>query len=114
MLVSFQGETMKGIKCVCGKTAEYDPHLKFNNYDIDGWVCKSCSEIYYNPEKAERILQLNKLKKANYELTLTQVKSNLIVRIPKDVSDALDLHKGEQVTLRLGSENEIIMQPVKD
>jgi len=114
MSVSSQGETMKGIKCACGKTAEYDPHLKFNKYDIDGWVCKNCGEVYYNPEKAERILQLNKLKKVNYELTLTQVKSNLIVRIPKDVSDALDLHKGEQVKLRLGSENEIIMQPVKD
>lgn len=105
---------MKGIKCVCGKVAEYNAQLKFNNYNIDGWVCKNCGEIYYNPDKAEKILQLNKLKKAKYELTLTQVKSNLIVRIPKDVSDALDLHKGEQIELRLGSENEIIMEPVKN
>ena len=104
---------VKGLKCVCGKIAEYEEHLKFNSYNIDGWACKSCGEIYYNPEKAERILQLNKLKKATYELTLTQTKSNLILRIPKDVSEALDLHKGKHVELRLGSENQIVVQPVK-
>ncbi len=110
--MSLHGEIMKGIKCACGKIAEYNPHLKFNSYDIDGWECKSCGEIYYNPDKAERILQLNKLKKAKYELTLTQVKSNLIVRIPKDVSHALDLHKGGHVELQVG-DNNIIVKPVK-
>lgn len=105
---------MKGIKCVCGKVAEYDAQLRFNSYKIDGWVCKSCGEVYYNPDKAEKILQLSKLKKIKYELTLTQVKSNLIVRIPKDVSDALDLHKGKHIELRVGSENEIIMEQIKD
>jgi len=54
---------MKGMICVCGKIAGYKANMKFNGYPIDGWECKSCGEAYYNPEKAERVLLINKLKK---------------------------------------------------
>ena len=81
------------MKCLCGKITDYKSNLKFNNYDIDGWVCKNCGEIYYNPEKAEKILLLNKLKKIKYHLKLSKVKGNLILRIPKELGEALDLHK---------------------
>lgn len=63
---------MKGMKCVCGKIAEYATNLKFNNSDIDGWKCSSCGEIYYNPKKIEKILLLNRLKKMKGYLTLIQ------------------------------------------
>ncbi len=104
---------MKGMKCVCGKMAEYRENLKFNNHDIDGWVCESCGEQYYNPEKAEKILLMNKIQKMKYNLKLNQIKSNLIVRIPKEVSDALDLHNGEEVELVLKEKN-IILRPVEN
>lgn len=101
------------IKCSCGKTAKYVEHLKFNNYDIDGWKCDSCGEIYYNPEKAESILLLNKLKKHKFYLKLSQVKSNLILRIPKEVSEALNLHKGGEVEFGLKDRDEIIIHPIQ-
>ena len=101
------------IKCSCGKTAKYFKHLKFNNYDIDGWKCNSCGEIFYNPEKAEKILLINKLKKHKFHLKLSQVKSNLILRIPKEVSEALNLHKGGEVEFELKNSNEITIQPFK-
>ncbi len=100
------------MKCMCGKTAEYVKHLKFNNYDIDGWKCGNCGEAYYNPEKAERILLLNKLKKHKFHLKLSQVKSNLILRIPKEVSEALNLRKGCEVEFGLKDSNEIIIHPL--
>ncbi len=102
---------MKGMKCKCGKIAKYAKHLKFNGYDIEGWKCESCGETYYNPEKAEKILLLNKLKKHIFHLKLSQVKSNLILRIPKEVSEALNLHKGEKVEFNLKDTNEIIIHP---
>jgi len=49
------------MKCVCGKIAKYAKNLRFNNEKIDGWKCDSCKEEYYNPEKVEKILLLNKL-----------------------------------------------------
>lgn len=103
---------MKGMKCACGKIAQYKEHLKFNNYDIDGWEC-SCGEIYYNPEKVEKILLLNKLQKMRYHLKLSRVKSNLILRIPKEVSDVLELEGGDEVELGLKGAREIIVHPME-
>ena len=102
---------MKGMKCVCEKTARYMKSLTFNGQDIDGWKC-SCGEEYYNPEKVERILMLNKLKKRKFLLKLSQVKSNLILRIPKEVSEALNLQRGEKVEFGLNEGDEIVIHPV--
>lgn len=104
---------MKGMKCVCGKIAKYKKHMKFNGYDIDGWECKSCGEAYYNPEKAEKILLINKLKKHRFYLKLSKVKSNLILRIPKEVSEALNLRKGESIEFGLRNSKEIIIHPLE-
>lgn len=100
---------MKGMKCICGKTAEYVKNLKFNNYDIEGWKCNNCGEIYYNPEKVERILLLNKLNKKMVKAKLGRIRSNLVLRLPKDIETALDLHKGEQVILKVeGNEIKVV------
>lgn len=103
---------MKNIECACGKKAKYVEHLKFNGIDIDGWLCGSCGEKYYNPEKAQQILALNKLMKQTFELTLSQIKSNLVLRIPKEVSDALHLQKGEKIEFRLRTPTEIVIHPI--
>jgi len=103
----------KGMKCMCGKIAKYVKHLNFNNYDTDGWKCDSCGEVYYNPEKAEKILLLNKLKKHKFHLKLSKVKSNLILRIPKEVSEALNLCKGAEVEFGLRDTDEIVIHPLE-
>lgn len=104
---------MKSLKCACGKVAAYNAHMKFNGYDIDGWECGSCGEAYYNPEKAERILLLNKVQKLKYQMKLSQVKSNLVLRVPKEVSEALGLKKGEHVELGIKNQNEIVIHALK-
>lgn len=89
------------MKChKCGKKMEYKKGLKFNEYKIDGWKC-SCGEIYFNPEQAQRILLLNKLKKLVIKTKLGKIRSNLIWRIPKDMELALGLEKGEEITAKL-------------
>ncbi|MBU4502065.1 MAG: AbrB/MazE/SpoVT family DNA-binding domain-containing protein, partial [Nanoarchaeota archaeon] len=94
------------------KIAKYTKNLKFNGYKIDGWKCPNCKEEYYNPEKAQKILLLNKLKKQKFHLKLSRIRSNLILRIPKEVSDALNLHKGENVEFSLKDCNEMVIQPI--
>tara|TARA_Y100000310_G_scaffold345434_1_gene464987 strand:+ start:5835 stop:6149 length:315 start_codon:yes stop_codon:yes gene_type:complete len=96
---------MKGIICSCGKVAKFTKNLSFNRHKISGWVCKGCGEVIYEPIETERILLLNKLKKQMFNLKLSRVKSNLVLRIPKEVSDVLNLHKGELVQFRLKSDN---------
>lgn len=102
------------MKCFkCKKAMEYTKNLEFNKYKIDGWKCSKCGEEYYNPEKAEKILLLNKLKKSKFHLKLSQVKSNLILRIPKEVGKALNLHKGEKVEFCLRDSDEIVIHALK-
>ncbi len=103
---------MKGMNCVCGKIAQHKERLKFNSYELDGWEC-SCGEVYYNPEKAEKILLFNKLQKMKYHLKLSKVKSNLILRIPKEVGDALNLENGDEIELALKNTKEIVVHPME-
>ena len=79
---------------------KYVKGMKFNDYTIDGWRC-SCGEIYYNPEQAQKILLLNKLKKEVIRAKLGKIRSNLILRLPKDIETALDLEKGEDVIIKV-------------
>lgn len=93
-----------------GKTMEFVGGIKFNEYKIDGWKC-SCGETYYDPEQAQRVLVLNKLKKAAVRAKLGQIRSNLILRLPKDVEYALGLHKGKDVLIRV-KDKELRVTPV--
>lgn len=89
------------MKCyTCGKKMKPEKNLKFNQYRLDGWKC-SCGEQYYNPEQAEKILLINKLKKSKIKAKLGQIRSNLILRLPKDFEIALGLKKGEEVELKI-------------
>jgi antitoxin component of MazEF toxin-antitoxin module len=74
--------------------------MRFNEHLIDGWKCV-CGEVYYRAEQAERILLLNKLRKDALRATLGKIKSNLILRVPKDVEHALGLRQGEEVEIRI-------------
>ena len=88
----------QGMKCTsCGKNAK-PTSLRFQGYDISGWKC-SCGEEYFEPEEAQKVLLLNKILKKRYEVTVGQIKSNLIIRIPTELSKALGLKKGERVTI---------------
>lgn len=105
---------MKTLMCACGKKAKYQKNLVFNKVQIDGWVCGSCGETYYNPEMAQQILVLNKLMKQTFQLTLSRIKSNLVLRIPKEVSDSLNLHKGEKIAFQLRSPKEMVLRPLEE
>ena len=91
---------MKGLRCMCGKTAKRMKNLRLNEHTLDGWKC-SCGELYFDPEQAQRILLLNKLKKEAVRVKLGKIRSNLILRLPKSVEQALNLKKGEDVLIRI-------------
>lgn len=89
------------MKChKCGKKMVFVKGMKFNEYHIEGWKC-SCGEVYYEPKQAQKILLLNKLKKEAMRVKLGKIRSNLIVRLPKDLENALDLQKGEDVLIKV-------------
>ena len=83
-----------------GKTMKFVKGIKFNEYSINGWKC-SCGEIYYDPEQAQKVLLLNKLKKEVLKAKLGKIRSNLILRLPKDLEHAFNLEKGESVIIKV-------------
>lgn len=82
---------------------KYVKEMDFNDYNINGWKC-SCGEIYYDPEQAQKILLLNKLKHEVIKAKLGKIRSNLILRLPKDLENALNLEKGENVLIKIEDE----------
>lgn len=99
----------KGLKCACGGTATPKRKMHFNSYLIDGWKCSRCGEVYYDSDQAQKILILNKLKKQKFHLKLNKVRSNLILRIPKEVSDVLELEDGSEVEFSLKDDDKILI-----
>ena len=99
-LLNGSEKSMEGMKCVtCGRVAK-PARLRFQGNEVSGWKCK-CGEEYFDPEDAERILLLNKLRKQKISVKVGQVKSNIILRIPKAMAEALRMKKGDIVTLTL-------------
>jgi hypothetical protein len=73
--------------------------MPFNEYSIDGYRCEPCKEVFFDPEQAQKVLLLNKLQKEQFKAKLGRIKSNLILRLPKDIETALNLQQGEEVIL---------------
>jgi len=90
----------EGLGCLCGKVAR-PTKLRFKSYVLDGWKCDNCGEEYLDPAQANMILTLNKLKHQKFQAKLGRIRSNLIVRIPKAIEEALGLKQGEKVTLKV-------------
>ena len=91
---------MKGMECVKCKKIAKPAKLKFQGYDIEGWKCE-CGERYYDPEQAQRILSLNKMKDKPIEIKLNRIRSNLILRIPTAVEQVLDLKESKSIKLKI-------------
>ena len=88
---------------------QFHKKIGFNEYLIDGWKCSKCGEIYFDSDQAQKILILNKLKKQKFHLKLNKVRSNLILRIPKEVSDVLDLKEGSEVEFLLKDDDKMLI-----
>lgn len=99
------------MKChKCSKQMKYVKGIEFNRYKIDGWKC-SCGETYFNPEQAQKILLLNKLKKEAIKAKLGKIRSNLILRLPKSTEKALNLKEGEEVLIKI-KDNGLSITPI--
>ncbi len=87
---------------------------RFQGFEIDAYKCVKCGEELFDPLQAEKILEANKAMQSVFKVVLGQIQSNLIVRIPVQVSQALDLKKGEELELEVGDKNSICLKIPKD
>lgn len=101
----------KGVRCAKCSSMAKPVKTSFQGEKIDGWKCKKCGELYYDPSQAERILTLHKLQHEEIEAKLGRIKSNLIVRVPKIIEKILEFREGEKIKLRIKNAHELVITP---
>ena len=109
---SFTSDASRGIVCVCGASTERSADIRFNGFVTGGWKCAACGEEYGDPEKTEQTLVLNRLRQHSKTLKLNKVRSNLVMRIPVEVSEVFGLQDGDSVELRIVGDD-IVLRTAK-
>lgn len=96
----------KGLRCVsCGRMAA-PAKFRFQGHALGGWKCR-CGEEYFDSGQAQRILALNKLMMEAVSAKLGRIRSNLILRVPKLVEQALGLSAGKFVRLTVKNRHSV-------
>ncbi len=96
-----------GLVCGICKTLAQPAKVRFQGHTLDGWKCGKCGESYLDPVQAQQILSMNKLRRESLSAKLGRIKSNLILRIPKAIEQALNLKEGETITLQVKGTKQI-------
>lgn len=87
------------MKCVrCGGWAK-ETTLTIDGFRMRAWKCSKCGEEYLHPRDAERALILNKYK-AGKKVKVGTLGESTIVRIPKELAQALGLTKGREIEIK--------------
>ncbi|MBI2579652.1 MAG: AbrB/MazE/SpoVT family DNA-binding domain-containing protein [Candidatus Aenigmarchaeota archaeon] len=96
------------LECECGGTMK--PRL-FNveGFAVRGWQCEKCSRIDYSDDM-NLVLTVKKFKKDGASLKLRSVGDTIVVTIPKEIRDALELKAGEDVKMYPLSKKKIMVE----
>lgn len=97
------------LSCDCGSWAK-QTKLKLEGFEVRGWKCKKCGMEFVHPEDAQRILVLNKLRKQAVEVKIGMLGSNQIIRFPKEVSTALNVHSGDTALINIAGKDKFEVQ----
>lgn len=88
----------KEIPCECGNMASRST-IKYNDYEIRGWICKKCMKEYIHPEDSLKISKIEALKKSGIKVKIRTVGQSLVITLPKELAEVYNLEKGEMVEL---------------
>ena len=96
------------LECECGGVMK--PKL-FNveGFDVRGWQCKKCNRIDYSDDM-NAVLTIKKLRKKGATLKLRKVGDTVVITVPKDIREALELKEGEDVKMYPLSKKKIMIE----
>lgn len=83
---------------------------KFQGFDIDAFKNTKTGEEYFDPDQAENILLFNKLREKSFKTKAGKIQSNIIIRLPVEVSNSLNIKKGEKVNIRVEGRNKLVLE----
>ena len=73
--------------------------VKYQNYEVMGWLCKKCKKEYIHPEDSVKISKLEELKKNGIKVKIRTVGQSLVITLPKELAELYGLEQGETVEL---------------
>jgi hypothetical protein len=96
------------LDCECGGVMK--PKL-FNveGFAVRGWQCEKCGRIDYSDDM-NLVLTVKKFRKEGASLKLRSVGDTVVVTIPKEIRNALDLRAGEDVRMYPLSKKKIVVE----
>ena len=85
------------LKCECGGSME-NITTTWKNISVKGWKCKKCHEEIINPMDAQKVLEIEKARKANkLKVKLRRVGKSDVVTIPTVIKELENLRKGQEL-----------------
>ncbi len=96
------------LKCECSETMK--PKL-FNveGIPVRGWECRKCKRIEYSDD-INLVLTIKKYKKQGASLKLREVGDTVVITIPKEIREAMQLKVGEDVKLYPLSKKKVMIE----
>lgn len=86
------------IPCECGGMAGKGT-VKYQDYEVRGWICKKCKKEYIHPEDSLKISKLEELKKNGIKVKIRTVGQSLVITLPKELAELYGFEQGETVEL---------------
>ena len=77
-------------------------------FQVKGWQCPKCREILYMGDDLNKVFVFNKLKKG-MPVKVGSLGNSLVMRIPREISSAVDITEGKEVLFRIKN-NEILIE----
>lgn len=97
-----------GMKCLCGAIAK-PAKVRVEGYMVRAWKCSKCKEEYLDSGDAEFILLMKKMQRKAVTAKIGVLGDSFIVRIPKEIAEALKLTRGKIAVLKLSNPNSLIV-----
>jgi len=96
------------LECECGGTM-VPKVFNVEGLDVRGWQCKKCSRIDYSDDM-NLVLTIKKFKKTGTALKLRKVGDTIVITIPKEIREAMELKEGEDVRLYPLSKKKVMIE----
>jgi len=84
--------------------------FNMEGFEVRGWKCEKCGEEAFHGEDAEVYLLYKKTQKEPVKAKLGVLGKSTVVRIKKEVADALGLEKGSEVNIRIEPPGKVVVE----
>ena len=96
------------LECECGGVMK--PKLfDVEGIPVRGWECRKCKRIEYSDD-INLVLTIKKYRKQGASLNLRQVGDTMVITIPKEIREAMQLIVGEDVKLYPVSKKKVMIE----